>query len=414
MVAEIRLPPLGQTSDEMSIVEWYKEEGDRIEIAEPLLCVETDKSQVDVESAEEGIILKIIPQPNELLSSGTLLAYVGELGEDIPSEHDAPPNEDHAAPTPQPAAEPAATTAAESAAAVIADVPEADRRVRAAPIVRKIAAELGVDLSTVTGTGFGGIIERADVQKAAEAGSPAATGTTATPSITRPTEDQLSDVPPLRRSIARRLTKSVQTIPSFSIGAQLDATAARKEIADHGDGLTYTHLLLRSVARALREHPPMRRLWVEDGPKYRTLLEPNVGLAVAGEDSLYVVTIPAPDTLTLSALIETVSAAAGRGRDGALNTEDHAPATITVSNLGMYGVDSFDAVIDPDQNAILAVASVRDRVVPLDGNLALGVVPQLSVNLRCDHRSVDGVQAAKFIRTLASNFETDPAGPAPR
>jgi len=114
------------------------------------------------------------------------------------------------------------------------------------------------------------------------------------------------------------------------------------------------------------------------------------------------------------ALIETVSAAAGRGRAGSLSKQDHAPAPITVSNLGMYGVDSFDAIIDPDQNAILAVGSVRDRVVPLDGKYAIGVAPRLTVNLRCDHRCVDGVQAAQFLRTLASFFETDPAGPASR
>jgi pyruvate dehydrogenase E2 component (dihydrolipoamide acetyltransferase) len=154
----------------------------------------------------------------------------------------------------------------------------------------------------------------------------------------------------------------------------------------------------------------MLRLWVEDGPKYRTLSEPNVGLAVAGDDSLYVVTIPTPDTVSLPELVDIVKAAAGRGREGHLDKVDQTPATITVSNLGMFAVDSFDAIIDPDQNAILATASVQDRVVAVDGTPT--VVPQLTVNLSCDHRSVDGAQGAQFLRSLRGYFETDPAGPA--
>jgi pyruvate dehydrogenase E2 component (dihydrolipoamide acetyltransferase) len=412
MVFEIRLPPLGQTTDEMSIVEWYKKEGDTIEIAEPLLCVETDKAQVDVESYEEGTVLKIIAQPGELLSSGSLLAYVGAPGEEIPSEPGAAPTKGAAPAAPTAPAAAAAPAAAPAAPPPAAPAPAAGGRIQVSPVVRKLAADLGVDLATVTGTGAGGVITREDVQGAAGGGAASAA---AAPAAAAPAGDgELVAVAPLRRAIARRLLKSTQNIPVFRLTAHLDASAAKKEIeaytAAHGKGLTYTHLLLRAVARALRDHPVMMRLWVEDGPKYQVLTDPNVGLAVAGDDSLYVVTIPTPDTATLADLVEAVKGAAERGRAGQLSKADQSPASITISNLGMFAVDSFDAIIDPDQNAILATASVQDRVVAVDG--VPTVVPQLTVNLSCDHRSVDGAQGAQFLRSLRGYFETDPAGPA--
>jgi pyruvate dehydrogenase E2 component (dihydrolipoamide acetyltransferase) len=355
----------------MSIVEWYKAVGDRVEIAEPLLCVETDKAQVDVESAEEGVVLAIVAQSGVLLASGTLIAYVGEPGEAIPAD-DAPGS-------------------------------EPPGRVQALPVVRKLAQSLGVDLAHVVGTGPGGRVERADVEAAAGAGAGAGDGGASD-------RDDKAEVSALRRTIARRLTASVQSIPQFRVTAHLDATAAQAALATFGPGLSITHVLLRSVARALREHPALQRIWVEDGPAYRILTSPNVGLAVAGEDSLYVVTIAEPDASPLATLVDTVRAAVERGRSGSLSTEDQAPASISISNLGMFGVDSFDAIVDPHQTAILAVGSVRDAVVARAG--AAAVIPQLTVTLTCDHRSVDGVQAAQFLGSIRAYFESDPIGPA--
>lgn len=403
MVAEIRLPPLGQTSDEMSIIEWYKKVGDTIAIAEPLLCVETDKANVDVESAEEGIVLQILAEPGELLPSGSLLAYIGAVGESLPSTD----------PVPEPAAAESAEDSGDlaPAAPAVLGTPSPSGRVRAAPAVRKLASDLGVDITALVGTGRDGAIERRDVQSVSDALRAAVVGVAPVPSVPPAppaTAVGLTDVPPLRRVIARRLVKSTQNIPVFRISADLNASAAKRSLAAAGKGLTYTHLLLRAVARALREHPVMMRLWIEDGPKFRTLTEPNVGLAVAGDDSLYVVTILAPDRTTLPELTTSVAAAADRGRRGVLLAQDQAPATITISNLGMFGVSSFDAIIDPDQNAILAAGAVADAVVAIDGMFA--VRPMLSVTLSCDHRAVDGAQAARFLRTLQSYFENDPEG----
>jgi len=417
MVEQIRLPSLGQTSDEMSIVVWYKKVGDAIKIGEPLLCVETDKAQVDVESAEDGIVLKIFAEPGVLLSTGALLAYVGVLGEVVPEDASAPLL--GSLTTPAAAAVVAATSetsvqtaSVPSSSASIASAPAG--RVQALPVVRNLAASLGVDLSALSGTGPGGRIERADVEAAARNGSaaeprestptPHATG----PHITEPTTTEPTAVSAIRRAIARRLTRSIQTIPQFTVEAQLDARLARDTLAGAGvPGLTYTHLLLRASARAAREHPVMLRVWSDEGPSYRVLDAADVGLAAAGDDALYIVRIAEPDRAPLADLVSIVHAAAERARAGVLSAEDQLPVALSVSNLGMFGVDSFHAIVDPDQTAIVAVGAVQDRVVALDGKVV--VIPQVSVSVSCDHRAVDGVQAAKFLQSLRQHFETDPS-----
>lgn len=380
MAEQILLPPLGQTSDEMAIVAWYKKEGDRVAIAEPLLCVETDKAEVDVESADEGVLLRIDAQVGESLSSGAVLGWIGQPGETVPD--DTVPDDTPAAPEPPQQVQPPEVAT------------ESPARAQVSPVVRKLAASLGVDLATVTGTGPGGRIERADVEAVATpraAGSPGATASS-------------SEVSPVRRAIARRLTKSVQTKPQFALQVDLDASAAKALIDAAGiRGLTYTHLLLRAMASALRAHPAMIRLWDDDGPAYRNLGAPDVGLAVAGDDALYVVTIAEPDRVPLADLVGLVRAAAERGRAGALSPEDQRPAAISLSNLGMFGVDAFTAIVDPDQTAILAAGAVRDRVRAVDGIPA--VVPELSVSLSVDHRAADGAQAARYLADLRAAFE---------
>lgn len=401
MAEQILLPPLGQTSDEMAIVVWYKKEGDSVAIAEPLLCVETDKAEVDVESAEEGVLLRILAQPGESLPSGAVLGWIGQPGEAVPDDAAGDPSVEGTPPVAEPPIQipslveerPHQRTSLEtSAPATPAD--DATTRIQASPVVRKLAASLGVDLATVTGTGPGGRVERADVELAVTgAAAPAAS----------------TEVSSVRRAIARRLTKSVQTKPQFALQADLDASGAKALIAAAGiPGLTYTHVLLRAMASALRAHPAMARIWDDDGPAYRNLAAPDIGLAVAGDDALYVVTIEEPDRIPLPELVERVRAAAERGRAGVLVPDDQRAAAISLSNLGMFGVDSFTAIVDPDQTAIVAAGAVRDRVRPVDG--APAVVPELSVTLTVDHRAADGAQAARYLADLRAAFE-HPAAP---
>ncbi len=409
MVELIRLPSLGQTSDEMSIVVWYKKVGDAIKIGEPLLCVETDKAQVDVESAEEGIVLKIVAEPGELLSTGALLAYVGAPGEVVPEDASAPLLGALSTPVAAPVVVAAPEVAEESESSLqpvsVPTVAAPAGRVQALPVVRNLAATLGIDLSTVSGTGPGGRIERADVEAAARNGT-AAAPTTAEPTTTDSTTPDSTPVSAIRRAIARRLTRSIQTIPQFTVDAKLDARLAGDTLSSAGvPGLTYTHLLLRAIARAAREHPVMLRVWSDEGPSYRVLDAADVGLAVAGDDSLYIVRIAEPDQLPLTDLVSSVRAAAERARAGVLSPEDQLPVALSVSNLGMFDVDSFHAIVDPDQTAIVAVGAVQDCVVARDGKVV--VIPQVSVSVSCDHRSVDGVQAAKFLQSLKRHFEAD-------
>jgi pyruvate dehydrogenase E2 component (dihydrolipoamide acetyltransferase) len=330
----VRMPPLGQTSDDLRIVAWRKREGDAVAVGEPLLEVETDKATLEVEAAHAGTLLRIVHGEGQTVQSGTVIAYVGEPGEEIADE--------------------------------------APAKVQAAPAVRRLAQEHGVDLAQVRGSGPGGRVERVDVLALA--------GGTDT--------DEL--VSRHRRALAARLVRSA-AIPQFTVGATVDMTATMPLIEGT---VTVTHVLLQVIARSLREHPEMNRLWIDEGPRLRRLERADVGLAVAGDDTLLVVTIPEPDILSLPQLAREAGRAALAARDGVVPAENRGPAAITLSNLGMAGVDRFTALIDPDQTAILAAG----RVVELPR-------PQLELNLTVDHRVVDGFAAGKFLDAIRAELE---------
>jgi len=349
MARPVRMPPLGATSDELQIVQWLKEVGSVVEQGEPLLEVETDKATLEVEAAVAGTLLSVLHGPGETVSVGEVLAYIGAPGEEVE------------------AAGPSAPT-------------EAKRQ--AVPTARRLAQEHGVDLASVHGSGPGGRIEKQDVLALMDV-APAA-------------EDEL-ELSRHRRALAERLTRSVLTIPQFSVAVDVDMRSAAAQLAqaraDGLAGLTYTHLLLRATAGALREHPALNRLWVSEGPRLRQLERADVGLAVAGDDTLLVPTIAAPDLLELSALVEVTANAERLAREGKVTA---AAAAITISNLGMFGVDRFSAIVDPDQTAILAVGAVRERAGAL----------QVELTLTVDHRIVDGVLAARFLAAIRARLES--------
>jgi pyruvate dehydrogenase E2 component (dihydrolipoamide acetyltransferase) len=259
----------------------------------------------------------------------------------------------------------------------------------ASPAVRRLAAERGIDLARVQGSGPGGRIEKHDV-------------------LAPPEEaPEVGDlVSPHRQALARRLSRSA-TIPQFSLGVTVDITRAaallEREREGEAPGLTYTHLLLRGIATALRAHPEMNVLWDDEGPRRRRLERADVGLAVAGEDALLVVTIPEPDRLSLPELVEQSDRAAAEARAGRVSERFSGPATVTLSNLGMVGVDRFIAVIDPDQTAILASGAVVKRPGEVAGGI--GLVPQLELTLTSDHRAVDGVVAGRFLAEIQKVLE---------
>jgi|GEM_PF-248010 len=459
MAHQIRMPALGQTSDELRVIRWLKAEGEAVKIGEPLLEVETDKATLEVEAAQGGVLLKILCREEESAEAGAVIAYVGQAGERLPEMKTDTPEvaaREVAKPAPQPATKVLATPAARRLArehninlsTVRGGGPEGlieTRDVQAlvgapaariSPLARKLAWEHGINLSTVRGGGPEGLIETRDVQ--ALVGAPAARISPLARKLawehgldlatvrgsgpggriekmdvealqSRPDEEP---VPRHRQLIARRLVQSAREIPQIRLSTTANMEAAQELVREQrGAGLagfSYTHLLLRSLARALRAHPQLNRVWLEEGPRYRKYRRADVGLAIASEDNLLVATISEPDRLSQDELVAQVGAAVERGRRGALVRQDLAPAALTLSNLGMYGVDEFEALVDPDQAGILATGRVAEQVAVIDRGIR--VVPQMKLSLSVDHRVADGAQAAQFLQTLRQILEQGAQG----
>lgn len=379
MPHEMRMPSLGQTTDELRIVAWLKQAGESVRLGEPLLEVETDKALLEVESVFTGTLLKILYEPDTYVRAGELIAYIGKPGEELPVE--MPPEQ----------------LAAPAALPVPNDLVELPvlppGKVLALPVTRKLAREHGIDLAQIAGSGPGGRIEKQDIL--ARIGRSAAVSYTDQPT------------PRHRQVIARRLTRSIQTIPQITLTMAINMSRASAMIAEgRRNGiarLNVTHLLLRTVAGALRAHPQLNQVWLEDGPCLRTFADANVGLAVAAGDNLLVPTISAPDRSELARLVETVDAAIQRARQGNLAQSDLVPAAITISNLGMYHVDSFQAIVDPDQAAILAVGQITEQAIVRNGGIY--IAPRMNIALTVDHRVVDGAQAAMFLDWIRAELE---------
>jgi pyruvate dehydrogenase E2 component (dihydrolipoamide acetyltransferase) len=379
MAHQLRMPSLGQTTDELRIIAWLKAEGDAVALGEPILEVETDKAVLQVESSFAGTLLKSLRHVDEVVLAGEPVAWIGQPGEVVDGSTPAQPTTPLAAASSTPAAS------------------KGNEQMLATPVARKLAKDHGIDIATVRGSGPGGRIEKKDVEALINATAPNAD---------EPSEGEVA-VPRHRQIIAQRLTRSVQTIPQITLNATVDMRAAQAFISAQRNGgnagVKITHLLLHAVSRALRAQPHMNRLWRSEGPVYRQLLRANVSLAVASEDNLIVATIPEPDQLDLARLVRVADEAIARARQGALTQGDLAPAAITISNLGMFRIDSFDAIIDPDQSMILAVGQISDQVVAINGGIH--IVPQMALSLTVDHRVADGAAAAQFINAIRDDLE---------
>lgn len=380
MATEIRMPALGQTSDELRILRWLKVEGEAIKAGEPLLEVETDKATLEVEAAATGILLKIVCAEEQSAEAGAVIAYVGKAGETIDAVA-------------------LAQALAQELPAAKGPVAPPATKVLATPVARHLARELGIDLSQVKGSGPGGRIEKKDVEALIEGGTPQA-GFIDSP------------VPKHRERIAQRVLQSAREVPQIRLTLSVDMALARtwleEERAVGLEGLTYTHLILRATAQALRTHPYLNRVWLDQGPQYRSYTRADIGLVIASEDNLLVATIPEPDKQPLAGLVAQVRGAVERARRGALSQGDAAPAALSVSNLGMYGVDEFEALVDPAQSAMLAVGRVADQVVVRDRGMYIAPLAQLSLSV--DHRVADGAQAAQFMQTLRQILEKGVGG----
>jgi len=429
MATEVKLPRLGQGMESGTIVRWLKTEGDAIAKGEPLYELDTDKVTQEVEAESDGVLLKIVVADGEV-DVGTTVGIIGAQDEDVadllaaPSDNgDAPATQpspateeqsaeqaaDEPAETTEPATQASTDAASQGEVASATPVeteavaPRADgERVKASPLARRIARERGVDLAAITGTGPEGRVIAEDVEKAEvrPAVVPGAPGSAS--------EFEVVELTKTRQTIARRLTEAWQA-PVFQLTVTADATelvATRErmvELLREGETKpTVSDVLTRLVASALVRHRPVNANFV-DGKLHR-FSAAHVGLAVAAPSGLVVPVIREADRKSVLEIAADRADIVSRSRDGKLKLDDLEGGTFTISNLGMYGIEQFVAVLNPPQVAILAVGSIADRPVAIDGDLA--IVPTMTMTLTCDHRAIDGSEGAEFLRDVKAFVES--------
>jgi len=417
MADEVKLPRLGQGMESGTIVKWLKSEGDRVEKGEPLYELDTDKVTQEVEAEASGVLLKIAVQEGEV-PVGETIAVIGEEGEEAPDlssgsngsaakEVEEDPKEEGSPAQAREDEREEGREASSGAREQIAEArqPEATRdggRVKASPLARRIARERGIDLASLSGTGPEGRIVAEDVERAEVGAAP--TAPAAAPSAEGEVEvEQLSSV---RRTIARRLTEAWQA-PAFQISMSADMTRAKElharlaELAGEDPKPTLTDILTKASAAALMRHRAVNARFTGDAiERYPSA---DIGLAVAIPDGLVVPVIRYSDRRTISEIAAVRVDLVERSRAGKLKQEDVEGGTFTISNLGMYGVEQFVAVLNPPQAAILAVGTVEDRPVARDGELL--VRPMMTMTMTSDHRALDGATASDFLRTVKSFLE---------
>jgi len=383
------MPALEMAQETGKLLAWRKQEGDRVAKGEPLLEIETDKAVVEVEAPADGILAGIKAAAGQDIPVGQTIAWIVAPGEN-------PPQEESAAP----AARAISQTKSEPVHAATPSSQPAASSARISPKARRLAKELGVEISTLRGSGPGGEILASDVQAAAAA--PAAPGGTAPER-----ESSTLEIPTsIGRLMAERTTQSWTSVPHFFVTRELDATALnqnRERIVAEIEGangvrITHTDLLVALVARTLLKHPRLNSSFTTQGIRLHAHV--NMGVAIAVNDGVVAAVIPHAHTASLAEIATQRRDVAERARTGKLRPADIADATFTISNLGMYHVDSFSAIITPPQAAILAVGAITDRVVAVDGKPA--VRPIMTLTLSCDHRVADGARAALFLNDLAA------------
>ncbi len=411
MIHEVPMPALSSTMESGKIVSWLKQVGERVEKGENLLVVESDKADMDVESFHAGILAAIVVEAGDSAAVGSPVALLAETEAEVAqAQAQAAALKGSAAPASS-AAMPVAAPKEPTPVPKLNTAPGGDRLL-VSPLAKRRAAELGVDLSQVTGSGPGGRIVEADVEQAAKSAAAAApsTPTKPTPASPQPERQSLSDqvIPftTLQQAVVRNMNASL-SVPVFRVGYTITTTgldALYKEVK--GKGVTMTALLVKAVALALSKHPLLNASYSEAGIRYPGAV--NVAVAVAMEDGgLITPVLTHADRTDLYELSRRWKDLVDRARRKQLQPEEYSSGTFTLSNLGMFGVDRFDAILPPGQGGILAIGASQPRVVALEGG-AIAVRSQMQVNLTADHRIIYGADAAAFLQTLAHILEQNP------
>ncbi len=391
MAFSVVMPALEMAQETGKLIAWRKKEGERVTKGEPLLEIETDKAVVEVESPADGILAGVRAVAGADIPVGQTIAWIVAPGEKPPAE-----DESSAAPAARGGSREKAEPSHPGTVRTTTSEPVAASSAKISPKARRLAKELGVDIAVVRGTGSGGEILAADVQAAS----------TTTPGATPLQQKAGIEVPSsIGRLMAERTTQSWTTVPHFFVTRNIDATALnqyRDRIAaeverTHGVRITHTDLLVALVARVLMKHPRLNASWIAEGIRLHDRV--NMGVAIAVNEGVVAAVIPNAHLASLPEIATQRRDVAERARAGKLRPADIADATFTISNLGMYKVDAFSAIITPPQAAILAVGSIGDQVVAVDGKPT--VRPMLSLTLSSDHRVADGARAALFLNDLA-------------
>ena len=394
MAFSVVMPALEMAQETGKLIAWRKKEGERVIKGEPLLEVETDKAVLEVEAPADGILAGIKASAGADIPVGQTIAWIVAPGEKPPAENQAAEAAPAArAKTEQPAV--AAVTARPAEAATA-------RSAKISPKARRLAKELGVNIAAVQGSGPGGEILASDVQAAAsKTTSPAA----AEKNILEKKSGKVEVPTSLGRLMAERTTQSWTTVPHFFVSREIDASALneyRQRVAGeiervHQIRITHTDLLVALVSRVLLKHPRLNASWSLEGIRLHEHV--NMGVAIAVNDGVVAAVIPNAHVAGLADIAIQRRDVAERAHAGKLRPADIADATFTISNLGMYHVDAFSAIITPPQAAILAVGAIADRVVAVEGKAT--VRPMMTLTLSCDHRVADGARAAMFLNDLA-------------
>ena len=402
MAVAIKLPRMSDTMEEGTIVSWFVKVGDTVKSSEMIADVETDKATMELENFEKGEVLHLNVAEGETVPVETVIAIIGKKGEDF--QHlltsDSIETVDE---TPKeleiPAEEPQTTSAAPVKASVVSEPStSSDVRVFASPLAKKMAEEKGISLSQVNGSGDNGRIVKKDIENF----KPTTQNTTDAIGV-----ESFEDVSitQMRKTIAKRLAESKFTAPHFYLTKEIRMDAvmdARKRMNEYSESkISVNDLVVKATALALKKHPNVNSSWL--GDKIRRNYHVHIGVAVAVEDGLLVPVVRFADSKSLSQIGKEVKGLAGKAKNKELQPKDWEGNTFTISNLGMFGIDEFTAIVNPPDACILAIGSSKETVIVENGEMKPGHI--MKVTLSCDHRVVDGVTGAKFLQTFQELLE---------
>jgi len=431
MALIITMPRLSDTMTEGVVAKWHAKVGDQITEGMLLAEIETDKATMDFEAfpGQEGVLLYVGVQEGQTAPVDAILAILGAAGEDVSAlvaggataaKADASPTavaapaaapEPATASVPEPAPAshtaslPSQPAAAPAASGSLNATAPGDARLKASPLARSLASQHGLSIASIQGTGDGGRITKSDVERSLTLASVEPNTVSAAP-VSYPSSGYVdTPVSQMRKTIAKRLAESKFTAPHFYLTIAVDmsaATAARAEINKDGDvKISYNDLVVKSVAKALKKHPAVNSAWM--GDSVRTNFDVHVGIAVAVEDGLLVPVVRHADAKGLAEISAEVRGFAMKAKEKKLQPSDWSGNTFTISNLGMFGIEEFTAIINPPDAAILAVGGVQDVPVVKNGQVQAGQV--MKMTLSCDHRVIDGVTGAAFLNTVKGYLE---------